>query len=179
MSQKAQVLRSESLSDADAKWICLQRLVYRDGHGKERLWECANRKTRTGACDAALIVPILRTPTERHLVLVRQFRPPVGKICVEFPAGLLDPSESAEQTAIRELKEETGFVGRVVRASPVVHSDPDSGEDIEVVTIPLNNLSKVLQGYIDADMAVDARLQMFADVIALLGSSDNMLSMTQ
>jgi hypothetical protein len=37
MSQEAQVLRRESLNDADAKWITLQRLVYRDRQGEERV----------------------------------------------------------------------------------------------------------------------------------------------
>ena len=30
---------------------------------------------------------------ERSLVLVRQFRPPAGKFCLEFPAGLVEPGE--------------------------------------------------------------------------------------
>ena len=37
-----------------------------------------------------------------------QFRPPVNSICLEFPAGLVDEGETAEQSALRELKEETG-----------------------------------------------------------------------
>ncbi len=43
--------------------------------------------------------------------MVSQFRPPLNSICVEFPAGLIDPNESVEETALRELKEETGFLG--------------------------------------------------------------------
>ena len=39
----------------------------------------------------------------------------MGKVCIEIPAGLLDPKESAETCAIRELKEETGYVGKAVK----------------------------------------------------------------
>jgi ADP-ribose pyrophosphatase len=46
-------------------------------------------------------------------VLQKQFRPPVGKVCIEIPAGLLDAGESAATCAVRELKEETGYVGAV------------------------------------------------------------------
>ncbi|RKP23449.1 NUDIX hydrolase domain-like protein, partial [Syncephalis pseudoplumigaleata] len=205
LSPKLSMIKYDpSLGDSDAKWVSLQRLVYRDHHGEERVWECANRRTRTGVCDAAIIVPILRTSTERRIVLVRQFRPPVGKVCVEFPAGLLDPSESAEETALRELKEETGYVGRVLHTSPVVYSDPgfsganlqyvyvdvdgtrpenehpaatpDSGENIDVVTVPLADLAKTLQGYIDEDMAVDARLQTFADTATFLAMPNGPLT---
>lgn len=48
------------------------------------------------------------------LVLTLQFRPPVGKVCVEFPAGLLDQGDTAKATAIRELKEETGLSGNCI-----------------------------------------------------------------
>lgn len=36
-------------------------------------------------------------------------------MCIEVPAGLVDAGEGAEQSAVRELKEETGYVGEVVK----------------------------------------------------------------
>lgn len=44
--------------------------------------------------------------------------------CVEFPAGLVDADESPEEAAVRELKEETGYAGRVLSLSPTIVSDP-------------------------------------------------------
>lgn len=43
------------------------------------------------------------------VVLVRQYRYPVGGFVYEFPAGLVEPGEGMEQAAIRELYEETGL----------------------------------------------------------------------
>ena len=43
------------------------------------------------------------------VVLVRQYRYPVGGFVYEFPAGLVEPGEDMEQAAIRELYEETGL----------------------------------------------------------------------
>ena len=43
------------------------------------------------------------------MVLVRQYRYPIGGFVYEFPAGLVEPGEDVEQAAIRELYEETGL----------------------------------------------------------------------
>jgi ADP-ribose pyrophosphatase len=47
-------------------------------------------------------------------VLQKQWRPPANATVIEVPAGLMDPNESAETCALRELKEETGYVGELV-----------------------------------------------------------------
>lgn len=55
-----------------------------------------------------------------EIVLQKQFRPPLDKVVIEIPAGLIDEGETAEQAAIRELKEETGYVAEVLETSPVM-----------------------------------------------------------
>jgi 8-oxo-dGTP pyrophosphatase MutT (NUDIX family) len=44
----------------------------------------------------------------------------VAKTVIELPAGLIDAGETPEQAAVRELKEETGYVGHVLETSPVM-----------------------------------------------------------
>lgn len=46
---------------------------------------------------------------EGKMVVVEQYRKPLNKSEIEIPAGKLDPGESPENAAIRELKEETGY----------------------------------------------------------------------
>lgn len=62
--------------------------------------------------DGVGILAILQLPTGPALLLQKQFRPPIGKVTIEIPAGLVDEGESAAEAAVRELKEETGYVGQ-------------------------------------------------------------------
>ncbi len=46
---------------------------------------------------------------EGKMVMVRQYRKPAGRVMLEAPAGKTDPGETPDETAVRELKEETGY----------------------------------------------------------------------
>lgn len=52
---------------------------------------------------------------EGKMVMVRQFRKPAERVMLEVPAGKIDPGEKPEETAKRELAEETGYRARHVR----------------------------------------------------------------
>ena len=54
-------------------------------------------------------VAIVAIDTEKNILLVRQFRHAAGKELLEIPAGGIDPGETPEDTARREMQEETGY----------------------------------------------------------------------
>jgi ADP-ribose pyrophosphatase len=58
---------------------------------------------------AVMVVPLL---DDGRVVLERQYRHPVGRVMVEFPAGKIDPGEDHLACAKRELLEETGYSAR-------------------------------------------------------------------
>ena len=58
-------------------------------------------------------------PKRDRVVLVRQYRYPIGSYVYEFPAGLMEAGESMEESAIREMKEETGLDFKPIQADPV------------------------------------------------------------
>jgi ADP-ribose pyrophosphatase len=103
--------------------IC--RTTYTDPEGIERTWESAERLTRPKGCDidGVGVAAILQDPAkpndeprdEPRIVLQKQWRPPINQTVIEVPAGLMDPDETPEMCALRELKEETGYIGEIVK----------------------------------------------------------------
>ncbi|KAK0656266.1 NUDIX hydrolase domain-like protein [Cercophora newfieldiana] len=123
---EAKVLSTKPLVKSEAVWTKLVLKTYQDPNGVERTWESAERRTRPQGSDidGVGIVAILEKETGPEIVLQKQYRPPLDKICIELPAGLVDENETAEQAAIRELREETGYVAEVLETSPVMWNDP-------------------------------------------------------
>lgn len=76
---------------------------------------------------AVAVVPITK---EGQVILVRQFRHPIGKIILEVPAGKLDPNEKPEDCALRELAEETGFVANKLRKLTSMYTTPGFSNEV-------------------------------------------------
>lgn len=152
------------------KWLALKTIEWTDDEGRSRKWDLASRTTKQhNVPDAVVIVTILKSKDSSSVntILVEQYRPPIGDYSLEFPAGLVDQNETAEAAALRELKEETGYIGIIDNTfaqdelcmSPglcdetiqivVVNVDlddprnqkpeanPDDGESIKVRVVPL------------------------------------------
>jgi len=77
---------------------------------------------------AVLIVPV---QDDGRLVLERQFRYPVGRVMLEFPAGKIDPGESPLATAQRELREEAGYTAEFWTKLGTLH--PEIGYSTEFI----------------------------------------------
>lgn len=64
--------------------------------------------TGINKAEGIVIYPVLKEDPEK-IVIIKQYRYPIGDYVYELPAGLVDKGETIEQAAIRELKEETGY----------------------------------------------------------------------
>ena len=137
---------------ATTKWLELQSITYLDQEGTERKWDSVTRTTKqeSADADAVVIVPLLKhygneneNENEIDTLLVKQFRPPVGQYTFEFPAGLIDKDETPQQAALRELREETGYVGEACKtlpqvSRPVCMSPGVTDETVHIVVVQVD-----------------------------------------
>ncbi len=119
-----------------------------------------------------------------HVILVEQFRVPLGKSCIELPAGLIGDDhagEPAEMAAARELEEETGYraarmedlgefwssPGMVTESyslfrahglSKVGEGGGTGSENITVHRIPLDGISAAVAKWRNQGYAIDTKL---------------------
>lgn len=79
---------------------------------------------------AVMVVPLL---DDGRLVIERQFRYPLGRVMLEFPAGKIDAGEPPLACAVRELSEETGYRAAEWARAGILHNAIGySNEGIEV-----------------------------------------------
>ncbi|MCR4672469.1 MAG: NUDIX hydrolase [Lachnospiraceae bacterium] len=74
--------------------------------------------TRENTPDGVTIYALYGEKKDR-VVLVRQYRYPIGDYVYEFPSGIIDANESYREAAVREMREETGLVLTLLDADPL------------------------------------------------------------
>jgi ADP-ribose pyrophosphatase len=140
-TQEPIITKISDLPVEEAKWVTLKKIEYTDQVGKARTWETASRKTRgKSGVDAVAMGNILLHPSRPpSTMVVIQYRPPLDAYTVEWPAGLIDAEETAEEAAIREFKEETGYDCRILSVSPPQAADPGlSNTNMQLVMVEVN-----------------------------------------
>ncbi|KAK8832804.1 hypothetical protein WA577_004198, partial [Blastocystis sp. JDR] len=83
---------------------------------KQLDYECVRRTTKKQQIDGVFILPIIKGSAykEPHILVIKGYRAPVESFSLSFPAGLVDEGEQPSETALRELKEETGYTGELI-----------------------------------------------------------------
>ena len=161
----------------EGKFIRVLNKHFLADNGKEIVWETVER-TNIHNKGAVVIVAIT---AQGEMLFERNWRAPSEGWVIQFPAGLTDiGGETEEETARRELLEETGYrAGKLVPviASPlspdltatvamhffapdvefVAQPHRDLAEKIEVVKVPIENISKYLNE-LPQDTTLDLRV---------------------
>ena len=164
---------------ASTKWLKLQSRTYVDAFGRTCAWDLVGRSTRPpgATADGVNVVALLHGGAVKKsapdTLLVRQYRPPVGAHTLELPAGIIDAGETAQAAALRELKEETGFVGAVRSCSPPIALSPGMSDElvhvvvveIDLAAAPNRSPKQILE---EGEQTVVVRLKL-ADLFAEVG----------
>ncbi len=177
------------------KFVSLFAVSYLDRKGNTKRWHMVSRAEHPKCVsennhrpDAAIIVPYHRD--QEKLVVIREFRVPVGGDMYGFPAGLIDPGENLIESAGRELFEETGLnLAKVYRHSPAIYSsagitdeaiamvfaevsgvpsvrNTQDSEDIEVLLMDREEVRALLKR---TDIAFGARAWLAMDAYVRMG----------
>src|SRR5262249_24051658 len=151
-----------------------REMIYRG-----RIFEVSKEQVRFQSGDAVQIdvvhhrggAAVVAVTDVMEVVLVRQYRHPVGEYLLELPAGKLETGDSPDKAAMRELEEEAGYQASqwrlltavypspgycgeklyiyLARGLSEVGRQPDFDEELDVVYLPLKEaLAMIYSGEI-------------------------------
>jgi len=132
---------------------------------KRGTWEYVSRSH--GIC-AAVILAI----DAGEVILVEQYRVPLGRACLELPAGLvgdIDAGETVEQSAQRELEEETGYRADNIDNLGEFYSSPGMASE-SFTLVRATGLTKVGDGGGDGDENIVVHRVPITDIAAFVAA---------
>jgi len=172
------IIKTETISET--KWLSLKYKIYLDKNKNEKKWEYVERVNNT---KAVIIIPEDRK--NNYYILIKQYRLPFENYVIEFPAGLIDKDETIEQTAKREIIEETGFCGEIMSISPLLSTSSglttesiyivkmeidiskknnqklEPSEDIEILILDKNSIKNSLIKYSQQNIIIDSKVWLY------------------
>lgn len=117
--------------------------------------------------DTSVILPFV---DKGHILLERQYRPPVGLKMYEIPAGHLENGDNPARAAKRELEEETGYKCSRVRLLAVTYPSPGILTSKEYVYLA-EGLSKGGRLSLDKDEEIGFSIISIKDAIKMIKSN--------
>ena len=117
---------------------------------------------------ASAVVPLLDpvTDPDPRVLLIRQFRHAADDFIWEIPAGRLDPGESPEACAARELEEETGMAAERIERLTVIYTTP--GFTDERIHLFLATGLRAGSQAREADEFMETEVRRWSDVMELV-----------
>jgi len=168
---KQKILKTAQITDH--KWMNLFKVAYRNSKGNPCNWIFASRKKdpfKNKSADAVVIIPVINTLEGRKLVVTKEYRAPINDYEYGFPAGLIDPGMTIDETVAKELKEETGLdlVSIGDKSNQVFSSAGLSDESVIMVFVEASG--EISDKYQEDTEDIEAFLYNIDDIRELLAS---------
>jgi len=116
------------------------------------------------------VVAVVPIDTDGNVVLVRQYRLAAESVLVEIPAGVMDPGETPEVAAQRELAEEIGM--RAGRLTPLCGFFASPGISTEFIHLFLGEDLAPAEGEADEDEDIVVHRVALSDALVLIGTGE-------
>lgn len=115
-------------------------------------------------------VAIIALDAEQHVYLVHQYRVGAGQDLYEIPAGILEPGEAPEASAVRELREEIGFQPGNLQSLGSFYPSP--GFSTEIIRIFLARELEAAPLAQDSDEFIETLRLPFGDALRMIDSGE-------
>lgn len=164
----------------EGQWLTLIQETFQMKDNAVITWESVKKK----GSELCAVVLAKCSPSNRFII-IRQFRPSINNYILSLPAGILNTNNIQEES-LRELKEETGYIGKVISVSPSLRlnaaimtssaylvrvevdewlsenqnpfQELEPEEDIDVLLIPKTEMSAFLQDQAQKGIEISAVL---------------------
>jgi len=123
------------------------------------------------AKDWAVVVPYVRNDEGTFFLMVRQYRHGADVVSLEFPGGVIEPGETPEVAAARELAEETGWISDKIFCAGVVFPNPAIQDNHFHIFVALDPRPAV-DRQLDENEIIDAHLMPAEDIRLRMGEGE-------
>ncbi|WAW15771.1 NUDIX hydrolase [Peptostreptococcus equinus] len=182
------ILKENRINDViqkfSSRFLNVYEVIYLDKFKNEKKWVLASRKKiddykklinkeECRKVDAVVIVG--ENIDEQGIVLIKEFRAPINDYIYSLPAGLVDNDEDIYETAIREMKEETGLnVVQIDKEKSCQYSYASVGMSDESLSIVYATVDgKISDEYLEESEDIQAIYVDKEKAIELLRSDEN------
>lgn len=114
------------------------------------------------------VVLLALTPDHQSALIAREYRVGVNREAIALPAGLINPGETPEEAAVRELAEETGYVAQSVRHLLTITASEGMTNELQHCFVVTIDPARTTATHFDADEFVTTKVVPLTEIVTAI-----------